>query len=250
VLPFVRLSTVHVNASENGYAHGMNELLRLLEAASRTERAASRRLAASAGLSEEQALRQTLESRAGPAGLAALLAHRHTLRLAAERRAESKRAHKDAERALRKARHDGPASAWRAWFDGSARPNPGRCTIGCLLKGPRGEVVEISLPAGYGNSGEAEYRALIALLQAAVQNRAHNLTIYGDSQVVVNDVNGPEHAAAPALQAYRREAVALLAQLRDVTLRWVPRHKNLEADALSQRADDPLHEETDDILPD
>jgi ribonuclease HI len=229
----------------------MNELLRLLEAASRTERSASRRLATRAGLSEEQALRQTLESSAGTAGLPALLAQRRSLRLAAERRAEAKSARQEAGRVLRQARHDGPATAWRAWFDGSARPNPGRCTIGCVLKGPHGEVVEISLPAGYGNSGEAEYLALIALLEAAVQNGAHDLTIYGDSQVVVNDVNGPEHAAAPALQPYRRKASALLAQLREVTLRWVPRHKNLEADALSQRAAaDPLHEQTDDILPD
>jgi ribonuclease HI len=185
----------------------MTELLRLLEAASRTERAANR--------------------------------------------AEAKSARREALRALRQARHDGPATAWRAWFDGSARPNPGRCTIGCLLKGPDGEVVEISRAAGYGNSGEAEYMALIALLETAVQNGAHGLTIYGDSQVVVNDVNGPEHAGAPALQAYRRKAGALLAQLREVTLRWVPRHKNLEADALSQRtAPDPLQEQTDDILPD
>jgi ribonuclease HI len=29
---------------------------------------------------------------------------------------------------------------------------------------------------------------------------------------------------------------ALLAQLDDVTLRWIPRHRNTEADALSRRA--------------
>jgi ribonuclease HI len=104
-------------------------------------------------------------------------------------------------------------------------------------------VEEISLAAGHGDSSHAEYRALIALLQAAVRHGADRLTVYGDSQVVINDVNGPAHAAAPALHEYRGAVLALLAQLSEATLRWVPRHKNLEADALSQRAasDPPAH---------
>jgi ribonuclease HI len=214
----------------------MIDLHSLNDAAYRTERAASRRLAERTGLSESEALRRTLEARAGAAGLPALLAERRALRIAEECRAAARKVRKETDRLLRAARHDGPPTAWRAWFDGSARPNPGLCGIGGRLLGPAGEVVELSLPAGYGNSSEAEYRALIALLEAAIAHGAHGLTIYGDSQVVVNDMNGPEQAASPALQAYRTAAQTLLAQLRDVSLRWVPRHKNLEADALSQRA--------------
>jgi ribonuclease HI len=208
----------------------------LYDAANRAERAASRRLAGRTGMSGQQALRQTLEQSAGDAGLAALLAQRAALRAAEAARAAARQARKQAAQALRQARHDGAPTAWRAWFDGSAHPNPGRCAIGALLRGPAGEQVEISLPAGYGNSSEAEYRALVALLEAAVGSGAHGLTIYGDSQVVVDDVNGPEHAGAPSLRHYRLAAHALLAQLRDVALRWIPRHRNTEADALSQRA--------------
>jgi ribonuclease HI len=126
--------------------------------------------------------------------------------------------------------------AWSAWFDGSARPNPGRCAIGALLTGPAGEMVEISRPAGYGDSSEAEYRALIALLETAIAYHARQLTVFGDSLVVVDDVNGPDHAAAPVLKAYRSAVHALLAQFDKVTLRWIPRHRNGAADALSQRA--------------
>jgi len=161
------------------------------------------------------------------------------LQAAAERAASRKLAKRTGipeEQALRGAAHGAAPGAWRAWFDGSARPNPGRCGIGALLKGPGGEQLEISRPAGYGNSSEAEYRALIALLQAAIKHGAHGLTIYGDSKVVVDDVNGPDQASARSLRSYRGQARALLAQLRDATLRWIPRHKNGEADALSQRA--------------
>src|SRR5689334_15249432 len=79
-------------------------------------------------------------------------------------------------------------SAWRAWFDGSAHPNPGRIGIGAVLAGPGGEHVEISRRAGHGNNGDAEYLALIALLEKAVELRVPELLVYGDSQVVVQDV--------------------------------------------------------------
>jgi ribonuclease HI len=236
---------------ETGYAGAMIDLSSLREAAYRTERAASRRLAERTGVPEEQALRQTLEARAGAQGLEALLAERRALRLADDRRAADRRVRKETGRLLRQARHAGPATAWRAWFDGSARPNPGRCGIGALLLGPNGELVELSQFAGFGNSSEAEYRALIALLETAVANDAHELTIYGDSLVVVDDVNGTDDAAAPVLQPYRAAVHTLISQLGDVRLRWVPRHKNTQADALSQRAATlSMNEATDEFIPD
>lgn len=214
----------------------MNDLNHLQQAAYKRERSASRQLAERTGISLEQALRTTLEQRAGAAGLAHLLAQRRALATADEQRRAAREAVRAAAEARRSARHLGPPTAWRAWFDGSARPNPGTCGIGAVLAGPDGELVEIARPAGYGNSSEAEYRALIALLEAAVRHGSHDLTIYGDSQVVVNDVNGPDHLAARALLPYRRAVHALMASLAQATLRWVPRHKNTVADALSQRA--------------
>lgn len=218
------------------YAVGMSDLIELHSAAYKAERAASRKLAAAAGIAQALALRQTLEDVAGSKGLDCLLAERQALRLAAEARdterttARSRR--KAQAMAERQARHDGPPTPWRAWFDGSAHPNPGRCGIGGLLTGPDGERIEISRAAGHGNSSEAEYRALIAVLAAAVGCASHGLTIYGDSQVVVEDMKG---AGAPALAEYRSAAHMLLAQLEGVSLRWIPRHRNGQADALSQR---------------
>jgi ribonuclease HI len=210
----------------------MNEFPDLDRIAYKAERAASRRLALAQGLPADQALRRTLELAAGAAGLAALVEVR-TGMLAAQ-------AARDAARASTKAaaasRRDAQPTAWRAWFDGSAKPNPGRCGIGALLSGPDGVRVEVAPPAGHGNSSEAEYRALIALLETAAAHGAHELTIHGDSRVVIDDVTGPDLYAAPALAGYRARALALLALLPDVRLRWVPRHKNTGADALSQRA--------------
>jgi ribonuclease HI len=210
---------------QTGYAAGMPDFARLSSAAFKSELSASRRLSSRTGCSLEAALRETLEANAGTGSLACLLSARDALREA------------DAGRAAAVARiQSGQPTPWRAWFDGSAHPNPGNCGIGALLKGPAGEHVEISRAAGYGNSSEAEYRALIALLEAAVQCGAHGLTIYGDSKVVIDDLNGPFDDAVVSLLDCRATALALIAQLRDVSLRWIPRHKNSEADILSQRA--------------
>lgn len=214
----------------------MNDLIDLQAIAYKAERATSRRLARTQGLSDEQALRRTLELAAGRAGLAALVAERLALRAAEAARTAARAQQRAHAKAEREARHAGQPSAWRAWFDGSARPNPGRCAIGVLLRGPDGRSTELSLPAGHGDSSVAEYRALIALLEAALAQGADDLTIYGDSQVVIGDVGGPDACAAPALRVYRDNARALLARIERASLRWVPRHRNALADALSQRA--------------
>ncbi|CAN7433061.1 ribonuclease HI family protein [Massilia sp. LjRoot122] len=207
----------------------------LFAAAFKGELATSRKLAARTGMSELEALRATLSQRAGVAGLEQLLAARAAERLRSEHGAAARRAQAAAALARRSA---APASApaWRAWFDGSAHPNPGRCGIGAVLEGPGGLRIELSRAAGYGNSSEAEYLALIAVLEAALEHGADTLIVHGDSQVVIDDVNAPDSASALALRAYRARARALLGRLPGAGLRWIPRHKNGQADALSQRA--------------
>lgn len=144
----------------------------------------------------------------------------------------------DKARAEKLAREKVPLSpaAWCAWFDGSAHPNPGRIGIGALLQGPQGQRVEISHRAGHGNSGDAEYLALIALLERAVQMKLPELLVFGDSQVVVHDVLLAPGSGAKGLQEHRKRVGALMAQLAQVHVRWVPRHQNGEADRLSQLA--------------
>jgi len=211
----------------------MIDLPTLQAAAFKAELSAARRLTARTGMPEAEALEKTLALSAGGAGLASLLAERQAQR----RHAELQAARRQASVAAARTRGAGPdASAWRAWFDGSARPNPGRCGLGAVLEGPAGQRCELSIDGGHGNSSEAEYRALNAVLRAAIDHGATELLVLGDSQVVIDDVHAPEGASAPALHALRSEALALLARLPQARLRWIPRHKNAQADALSQRA--------------
>lgn len=208
-------------------------------AAFHNERVAARRLARTQGMTETQALHAVLAqaaTRAGVADVAALLAARQQASLQDQQRRAAKAALRHAEQQARKARREPAAGVgWQAWFDGSATPNPGLIGIGALLCGPDGERMEISRRAGHGGSSDAEYLALIAVLEAALAARATPLTVSGDSQVVIGDV-GAAGAAAKGMAAYRAHVRNLMAQIGAVTLRWVPRHRNGDADLLSQLA--------------
>lgn len=215
----------------------------LATAAYKGERVAARRLAARSQVSEAQALHQVLTQVAGVRGLTLLMAEREALRLRDLELRSAKLAEKARQLEQRAARMRPASDGWRGWFDGSAHPNPGQIGIGALLCGPDGERVEISRRAGYGNSGEAEYLALTALLEAAVGLGAAGLVVHGDSQVVINDVNLSAQAVAAGsgakgLEEHRRRVMDLVAPLGAVSLRWVPRHRNGDADRLSQQAID------------
>ncbi|SDF62838.1 MULTISPECIES: ribonuclease HI family protein [unclassified Duganella] len=212
-----------------------SEFEMLATAAFKGERVAARRLAARTQVSEAQALLQVLSLAAGALGLAQLLAERQALRQRDEERRAGRQADAAHKLAQRKAGMQATA-AWRGWFDGSAHPNPGRIGIGALLCGPDGQRVEISRRAGHGNSSEAEYLALTALLEAAREMGATELAVHGDSQVVINDVNLYAARGAKGLEEHRARVMALMAALGAVNLRWVPRHRNGDADRLSQQA--------------
>lgn len=126
---------------------------------------------------------------------------------------------------------------WKAWFDGATEPNPGERGIGALLISPDGsERIEISEAIGFGTNNEAEYAALQAVLDYALQRGIDHLAIRGDSQLVIKQVNGEWACKSPNLFGAITAAKRAMRQIPKVQLSWVPREENEEADALSGRA--------------
>jgi ribonuclease HI len=214
----------------------------LLAVAYKKERMRSRRLAKGASISEHAALVRTLEKAAGGQPLRSFIDAR---RAAQSRDADALRDREmqRAERAIQakhdKQKHRFETGGWRGWFDGSALPNPGRLGIGGVLIGPLGATVEISAVAGFGDSSAAEYLALIALLEAAQREGAADIVIYGDSRVVIDDMNAPPNAGIRSLAHHAARARALIAKIGDVRLQWIPRARNVRADELSRASLDP-----------
>lgn len=132
----------------------------------------------------------------------------------------------------------GDEPTWVAHCDGGAWPNPGTMAVGAVLTSPHGEVHHLSQRlSGSGCNNEAEWRAAVAVLGFALQHGAQRLRLHTDSTQVRDQLSQP-HAPnlPPALQTWVDEARALAAGLTRLTVLWVPRHRNAQADALARRA--------------
>jgi ribonuclease HI len=126
---------------------------------------------------------------------------------------------------------------WHATFDGSAVGGLGRMGAGGVLYAPSGAVLEISQPLpGHGCNNEAEYRALIAVLQALHTQGAERVHLWGDSDLVIRQLRGEQCDKAERLAAWRDAALQLAAGLAALGATWVPRHRNARADALAAAA--------------
>jgi len=129
------------------------------------------------------------------------------------------------------------AGLWQAWFDGATGPgNPGESGIGVVLRGPQGELVEISRYIGFGTNNEAEYHSLIALLEWAVEHGVRDLIVRGDSQLVVYQADGKRQPKAENLKPLLLRVKQLSGKIGAVRFEWIPREQNKDADRLSQLA--------------
>jgi len=121
--------------------------------------------------------------------------------------------------------------------DGLSKNNPGQAAIGAVLKNPRGKIVStISQSIGIASNNEAEYRAIIAALEAALKHRADDVELRSDSELVVNQLNGRYKIKSTTLRPFYLQAAQLLGQFKKVTIKYVPREQNTEADRLANEA--------------
>src|SRR3989337_2861069 len=75
--------------------------------------------------------------------------------------------------------------------DGVSRGNPGAGAIGATIKNEPGRLItSISQSIGRATNNEAEYRAIIAALEKAIQLGAKQVEVRSDSELVVRQING------------------------------------------------------------
>ena len=124
------------------------------------------------------------------------------------------------------------------YFDGGSRGNPGEAAIGAVVRdATRDEpLVTISERIGVATNNVAEYRALIAGLEAASQHGGGRLLVRGDSQLVLKQLRGEYKVKNEGLKPLYNEARKLLRRFDDVTLEHVRREQNVDADTLVNAA--------------
>ncbi|MDD2252132.1 MAG: ribonuclease HI family protein [Dehalococcoidales bacterium] len=121
--------------------------------------------------------------------------------------------------------------------DGASRGNPGRAAIGAVITDEHGNVLQsVSRFIGITTNNQAEYKALIAGLEAAVALGASDVTVRIDSELVVKQIKGQYRVKKPELAPLHRRACELLAGFKSHSLEHVFRNLNQEADRLANLA--------------
>jgi broad specificity phosphatase PhoE/ribonuclease HI len=124
--------------------------------------------------------------------------------------------------------------------DGGSRGNPGPAGYGAVVfSADRAEVLaESSAAIGVATNNVAEYRGLIAGLEAAAALDADDVAVSMDSKLVVEQMSGRWQVKHPDLVPLNREAAALARRFGRVSYTWIPRAQNSHADRLANEAMD------------
>jgi ribonuclease HI len=128
---------------------------------------------------------------------------------------------------------------YQLYTDGGARGNPGPAGAGAVLRAPDGTEVEaISAYLGEMTNNQAEYRALLLGLQAAIDNNVRELEVCMDSELIVKQMTGEYKVKHPDMKPLNAQARALVAQFDVVHFKHIRREFNSDADALVNQAID------------
>ena len=125
-----------------------------------------------------------------------------------------------------------------AFIDGSSLGNPGEAGYGVVLKDEGGKIVAtVGRYIGRATNNVAEYRGLLSCLELAKQYGVSSLTVYSDSQLLVNQIRGIYRVRASHLQEIHGRILDMIASSgMRFEIVHVPREKNREADGLARQA--------------
>ncbi len=125
--------------------------------------------------------------------------------------------------------------------DGGARGNPGPAAYGYVLEAEDGTVLDArGERIGIATNNVAEYRALIAGLEKAVELGIDELEVVSDSELLVKQMQGEYRVKNETLRGLNDEANSLERKLGRVRYTAVRREHNELADKLVNEALDAI----------
>jgi probable phosphoglycerate mutase len=121
--------------------------------------------------------------------------------------------------------------------DGGARGNPGPAAYGYVLEADDGTVLAAhGERIGIATNNVAEYRALIAGLEKALELGVDEMDVISDSELLVKQMTGEYRIKNETLQDLAGEARRLARKVGKVSYRAVRREHNELADSLVNEA--------------
>jgi ribonuclease HI len=121
--------------------------------------------------------------------------------------------------------------------DGGARGNPGPAAYGYVLEADDGTVLAAhGERIGVATNNVAEYRALIAGLEKALELGLDEIGVVSDSELLVKQMTGEYRVKNEALRKLNNEAERVARRIGDVSYTAVRREHNELADRLVNEA--------------
>ena len=125
----------------------------------------------------------------------------------------------------------------KLWTDGGARGNPGPAAYAYVLEDEEGGSLAAHGEAiGVATNNVAEYSALIAGLEKAVELGVDELSVISDSELMVKQMRGEYKVKNEALRELSMRAAGLARRLGTVRYTAVRREHNALADRLVNEA--------------
>ncbi len=131
------------------------------------------------------------------------------------------------------------AGKWVVYADGASRGNPGPASIGAVIYDDSGrELHTVSRRIGRATNNEAEYRAAIAGLEAALALGARDVELRMDSELAVRQLDSRYKVRNPSLRRLFGRVKDLQWRFASFQVTHVRRELNRRADQLANEAFD------------
>ena len=136
------------------------------------------------------------------------------------------------------------------YTDGGSRGNPGPAGIGVVFCDEKGKVIkEYGEKIGRATNNEAEYEAVIFSLQKAKllfggkKAKTMEIEVRTDSEFLAKQMNGKYKILDRRIEQLFLKVWNLKIDFNKVTFTHIPRHENVNADKLVNRALDSKEKE-------
>src|SRR3954469_22930654 len=128
-----------------------------------------------------------------------------------------------------------PGSRWTLVFDGAS--NALGNGVGAVITSPSGFHVPFTARICFDcTNNMVEYEACIYGIEAAIDLRIKYLKVYGDSNLVISQINGDWETRHQNLIPYREHVMRLIPYFDEITFEHISREENNLADALATLA--------------
>jgi len=127
------------------------------------------------------------------------------------------------------------------FFDGSSKGNPGISGAGaCICENEEEIWFQTMFVGDHETNNVAEYSGLILGLQEAVRRNIKEITVKGDSELVIKQMRGEYKVKSSHLRELYNKALKLSQTFDKITFIHIFREFNTRADLLSNQAFDDL----------